>query len=527
MVDFNAIEPHPVDLDFEPEASQPALLQATNEYTTPVVQYKTWDGEKYPTGFGATSIFSEDYWALRLRSAQLFTENLYARGLIRRLVTNIITTGLTLEAMPDERVLGLPDDSLNEWQDLVESRHHIWATSPKTCDYYGRSTYAEIQKQIYREALIEGDVLIVLHVDPFTGYPKVQVIKGSHVMNPLGQQDENIHYGVELDDDGRHTAYYVMQDDGSSVRIPAYGPSSGRRVAWLFYGTDRRLDDVRGQPALSILLQSLKELDRYRDAAVRKAVVNSMIAMFIKKDEEKPGTLPVTGGAVRRGTAVETNVATSSPRRFKFEEYVPGAVMEELQVGETPVPHSTAGTDVNFQVFEQAMLAGFAWANEVPPEILILAFTNNYSASQAAINEFKIYQNTERCRFGDCVCQPVHVEHFTSEVMNGKVSAPGFLESRVDPRKFDVFGAWVSADWSGAIKPSTDLLKQANGYGKMVREAWTTNERTSRELTGTKFRRNVQKVKRENELKADAYRPLLELQNDLAAVSASIEGATK
>jgi len=522
MVDFNAIEPHPVDLDFEPDT--PA---ASTGYVQPYTNYRAWDGEKFPTGFGATNVFQTDYWQLRERSAQLFTENLYARGLIRRLVTNIITTGLSLEAMPDERILGIPADSLNDWQDLVESRHNIWSINPQACDFYGRSTYAEIQKEIYREALIEGDVLIVLHIDPVTGYPKIQVIKGSHVATPVGNTNENVEYGVEIDESGRHVAFHVTQDDGSSVRVPAFGALSGRRVAWLFYGTDRRIGDVRGQPALSLLLQSLKELDRYRDAAIRKAVVNSVIAMFIKKDEEKMGTLPVTGGAVRRGVAVDSSTQASSPRRFRIEEYVPGAVMEELQVGETPVPHSTAGTDVNFAAFESAMLAAFAWANEIPPEILILAFTNNYSASQAAINEFKIYQNTERGRVGDGVCQPIHVEHFTSEVMQGKISAPGFLESRTDPRKFDIFGAWVAGDWSGAIKPATDTLKQANGYSKMVREAWTTNERTSREITGTKFRRNVQKLKRENELKAEAFKPLVDLQSQLSGLEQTIQGATE
>jgi hypothetical protein len=53
-------------------------------------------GDKFAGGFGATKVFTPDYWTLRQRSEQLFHENLYARGLIRRLVTNEINTGLTL-----------------------------------------------------------------------------------------------------------------------------------------------------------------------------------------------------------------------------------------------------------------------------------------------------------------------------------------------------------------------------------------------------------------------------------------------
>ena len=57
--------------------------------------FTAYDGEKFAGGFGITDIFTTDYWTLRRRSAQLFKENLYAKGLIRRLITNEITTART------------------------------------------------------------------------------------------------------------------------------------------------------------------------------------------------------------------------------------------------------------------------------------------------------------------------------------------------------------------------------------------------------------------------------------------------
>ena len=116
------------------------------------------------------------------------------------------------------------------------------------------------------------------------------------------------------------------------------------------------------------------------------------MAMFIKKTEDKPGTLPVTGGAVRRDKAVTTD-SDGGTRKFNMASHVPGLVIEELQHGEEPVLKGGEGTDVNFGTFEEAIIQAVAWTNEIPPEILKLAFSNNYSASQAAINEFKIYLN--------------------------------------------------------------------------------------------------------------------------------------
>src|SRR5262245_32647493 len=63
----------------------------------------TWDnGTKFPGGFGPTEVPIPDYWTLRQRSAALFETNLYARGIIGRLVGNEINVGLHLEATPVE-----------------------------------------------------------------------------------------------------------------------------------------------------------------------------------------------------------------------------------------------------------------------------------------------------------------------------------------------------------------------------------------------------------------------------------------
>jgi capsid protein len=484
-----------------------------------------FDGDKFLGGFGATKIFTPDYWTLRERSNQLFTENLYARGLIRRLITNEINTGLTPEACPDEQIIGVPEDSLNDWSETVENRFGIWGKNPELCDWRHRNTFGAIQRAARMEALIAGDVLVVVRQSQRTKLPMIQLVSGGKVQSPLGGSDNvrkghEIKHGVELDSMGRQVAYWVRQDDGSSKRVPAVGEKSGRRIAWLVYGTDKRLDAVRGEPLLSLVLQSLKEIDRYRDSAQRKAVINSILAMFIKKTEDKPGTLPVTGGAIRRDTVTVDNGSETTPRNFNLAGQIPGLVIEELQHGEEPVLKGGEGTDVNFGTFEEAIIQAVAWANEVPPEILRLAFSNNYSASQAAINEFKIYLNKVWSDWGETFCTPIYIEWLISETLLQKINAPGLLQSWRNPEQYDIFGAWVSVEWYGSIKPSTDMLKQAKGSKMLVDEGWSTNAREARITTGTKFTKNIKRLKRENELKVEAARPLAEFRAEFGAEEA-------
>lgn len=475
-----------------------------------------YDGSKFYGGFGTTQVQNIDYWTIRARSAQLFNENLYARGLIRRLVTNEINTGLTPEAAPDENILGVPDDSLVDWSETIENRFGIWGKNPEICDYKGVNTWGALQRYVRSEAYIEGDILVVLRQSPATKLPKIQLISGRSVQTPLLgdyniRKGHTIKHGVEMDRRNRVVAHWIRQTDGSYKRLAAFGEKSGRRISWLVYGTDKRLDDVRGQPLLSIVLQSLKEIDRYRDSTQRKAVINSILAMFISKSENKPGTLPATGGAVRKGNVTTTD-ADGSTRNFKIADQIPGLVMQELQQGEEPHGFDSKGTDLNFPVFEAAIINAIAWANEVPPEILTLAFSNNYSASQAAINEFKIYINKVWTDFGETFCTPIYIEWLIAETLLQKINAPGLLESWRRLTQYDTFGAWTCVEWYGSIKPSTDMLKQGKGSELLVKNGWSTNAREARVTTGTKFSKNVKRLKSENKLLAEALKPLLELK---------------
>ena len=327
--------------------------------------------------------------------------------------------------------------------------------------------------------------------------------------------------GVKLDSRGRHLGYWIRNDtvdrpvnidqwEDRYTYIPARGEKSGRRTAWLVYGPDKREDGVRGEPLLGIAITALKTILNYRDSAALKADLNSKIVGFIKRTKDVPPSMNLSQGAVRR-TEVTADATGETPP-VTMQEVLPGMYLERLQPGEEPAPYSQMGTDVNFGPFEAAVIAGLAWALEIPPEILILSFRSNYSASQAALQEFKIFLNKERPRFAGEHCQNLLEEWFIAELLIGKIQAGEFLAAYTDPMRYDEVAAWLKTDWNGAIKPSVDIVKQTVGYKTMVNECWITNDRASRELTGTKYSENCRRVRRENELKIDAIRPILEAQ---------------
>lgn len=491
------------------------LPAASQGFYQDVVDYALFDGDKFPGGFGATKSYLPDYWILRARSKQLFDDNLYLRGLIRRLVTNEINTGLFLESQPDEEVLGLELGSLDRWSERYESLFSLYGKTREIVDFCGEKTLAQIQAHVRQTALIEGDILVVQHIHTPTQLPQIQTIPGGYINSPVNSlrlpSGEEVKHGVHLDANGRHKGYWITDYTGQQRYQPAYAPS-GRRVAWLVYGTDRLHDAVRGQPLVSIVLQSLRELDRFRDAVQRKAVVNSLLAMFIKKDKELMGTRPLTGGATRRDKAIVQGPDDGKPRRFDFTQAYPGLVVQELQAGEEPVAFNSTMADLNMGAVEYAILSAVAWANEVPPEILVLAFEKNYSASQAALNEFKIYLNKVRANFGEQFLDRVAQDALIGFTLTNKIQTPGLLEAMRDVRRFDELQAWFNAEWCGQIKPSTDLLKTVRALGEAVDEGFITRARASREFSGTKFSRNALTLVRENQQIADAQATLADLK---------------
>lgn len=461
----------------------------------PYVRQPTlFGGEKFPGGLGAVELPVLDYWTLRQRSSDFFARRLFARGIIRRLVSAVITAGLYLECTPVESLLQMPEDSLAEWSEDVEQRFALWGKDSFLCDASEQQTFGALQEAGFREALVAGDVLVQLTVAPGTKIPRIRLIRGDCVQTPLLPQDvspNRIEHGVELDPQDRQVAYWVRQRDGSSKRLPAWGEKSGRRLAWLVYATDKRVDEVRGQPLLGLVLQSIGDLDKYRDSTQRKALINSMLALWIEKTEDKPGSRGLSLGAVRADAAVVKVQDGTASREFNATAFLPGMVVEELQQGEKVHQTGGQGTDERYGDFEAAILQGIAWALEIPPEVLRLSFSSNYSASKAAENNFAVYLFKARTFFGEQFCQPIYVEWLLSETLAGNVKAEGLLDSWRAPSQYVTFGAWTFADWSGNVKPSVDPVKQVTAYDRAIMRGLVHPATAAREVSGQKLSRNL------------------------------------
>jgi len=504
-------EPDPTVPDIEP----PRTAVNVSPAPSPLSGY--WHGEKFPGGLGPVQLLQWDYWTVRQRSGELFKTNIYARGLIRRLVTNVINTGLHVESTPSESLLGFEEEFLSDWAELIEQRFEVWADNKRLCDARGLMTFGELQAEVFRESWVNGDILVTLLQDPVTKLPQIKLIDGGSIQTPLDRLfnapgGSKISEGVEVDKSGRHVAYHVRQEDGTSKRIPTRD-SRGRAVAWLVIVNDKRHAETRGEPILSLVLQSLQEIDRYRDSVQRKALIASYLAVYITRDTDATqGRSFGSLGGVAQSTDTVTD-PTGAQRTFRTSQHIPGLINEQLKPGEEVKGFPSSATDEKFGEFEEAIIQAVAWANQIPPEILRLAFSHNYSASQAANNEFNLYLHLARRCAAVQLCEPVYQEWLISEALLQKfLFFQNILDAWMTPEAYDLWGAWIKSDWSGQIKPASDLLKVTNAHAIANEEGFGLRSRSMRELTGMKYAPTMKRQRRENELLAWAREPLVELE---------------
>ena len=459
---------------------------------------ETFSGAQTMYGLDEAGDIYLDLPQLRRQSVRTFSTSLYGRGIISRIITNEIHTGLELDARPFNKYIGLTPEEVDEWQSDVEDRFHIWACTNK-CHIANELNFYQLQVLIRFEALVKGDVLVIERIDPSTHLPVYQIVAAESVtggmLTDIGG-DVQLSHGVEFTSNGTHIAYWI-QEDGKfeSTRIPAY-TEGGRRQAWLVYGSPRRIGSVRGEPLFTTVFQSLSELEKYRDSVQRRASIQSMMAIFIERTDVATSGFSAEAINVRHGRQALSPPADPSPTKYGTAKWQPGMVVERLEKGEKPVPFGNTASDLQFKDFEQAIISALAWAHEIPPEILQLSFNSNYSASQAALNELNYYLDKVRDYMGTIFCQHVYEEFLVGSVIRGDVSADGLLLSVADD-DFLTFGAWTYAEWTEAVKVTTDLRKVVQACNEAVNGQLMTRERAMKLLGFGKFRREALKMRQE------------------------------
>ena len=442
----------------------------------------------------------ENIETLRARSRDLFMGTPLATGAIKTIRTNVVGSGLSLNAQIDAEYLGMTDEEARDWEKNTEREWRLWAETV-ACDAERRQNFYQLQSLIVLSALVSGDVFVALPMVKRGTFPydtRVSIIEADRVCNPGDASDisgRDILGGIEVGPYGDTVAYWVAKYSPYAIptatttdkllnewkRVPAFGQKSGRANMLHVLCDVERPAQRRGVPVLAPVIESLKQLGRYTDAELMAAVISGMFTVFITSDQK---TRPMAGGFA-------PPPMDKDPNAYEMGN---GAIVS-LGEGERIETANPGRPNTAFDGFVVAICRQIGAALEIPYELLVKSFTASYSASRGALLEAWKMFRMRRQWLVSGFCQPVYEAWLTEAVAKGRIDAPGFFDDE------SIRAAWCRAEWYGDSQGQLDPQKEAAAAKLRVDEGFSTREREAAELTGMRYESIHAKRKREEEMR--------------------------
>ena len=294
---------------------------------------------------------------------------------IQRLIDNVVGSGYV--AQPNTSDEGLNDELKAAWNE--------WATNRQLCDEDGDLTFAEMERRIFRRAIVDGDCFVI---PVNTG--RLQIIENQFCRNPNGATNterDKTFLGVRKID-GRKVGYYFKQSDNSDAKYyPAFDKDGFPLVYAVYFG--KRINQSRGISAISITRDMANFLSEINFSTLVKAKLSALYCI-IEKDMQQ-----AVGSPVARQNP-ETTHAEKVPLEPGTKIRAPSGKDIQLFTGAVPNPEQ-------FKHFEQTL--SFICANlNIPPEIAMLdSSKSNFSALRATMTQsylnYRALQNEYKSRF--------------------------------------------------------------------------------------------------------------------------------
>lgn len=311
---------------------------------------------------------------LRDRSRAATRNDGYAKGIVDKLVTNIVGTGIKpLSKAADPAFRQAVQALWLRWTDESDADGLL--------DWYGQ------QAQAVRGWLEGGEVFVRLRSrrreDGLSVPLQVQVLEPElcpYTHNAVAPGGNRIRAGIEFDAIGRRVAYWFHPsrpgdlldfDAGQLRRVPA------ESVIHLF--DPLRPGQLRGLPILTQALIRLRDLDLYDDATLLRQQLANLFAGFVKRP-------PVVGEGEPINPLTGLPMATEADRPIAVLE---AGTVQELGPGEEVEFSDPPDVGPGYADFMRAQLRSACTSCGVPYEVVTGDMTGlNDRVVRVILNEF-------------------------------------------------------------------------------------------------------------------------------------------
>lgn len=360
---------------------------------------------------------------IRERCRDLSRNNAFAAGLIETNVTNIIGTGMKCQSFIHPEMVNMTEDEVYEMQSMIEENFGHWM---EQCDIEGRKHFFDVQEQVCRTIDESGEAIVYIRRKRRKNKEFdlcLQVVESDRLESPEGDYGDIVG-GIEHDEDGAPTAYYISNTHPGDVYWSYMGRQGYTRVA--AYDSDGRPNILhiyrqlrpgqgRGIPLLSPVVSKMKDLDMYNEAELVAARVAACIAMFIRRNNPLGNS--------------DANMTLDS-EGLRRESLRPG-IIERLGIGEEPVPFVPNRPGQTYDQFVQRILMEVAAGCNSSYEVLARDFSRlNYSSARVVLHEVRRHYIKRQRWLARTLLMPIWNLVLEEGYLKGFIKIPDFYQNK-------------------------------------------------------------------------------------------------
>lgn len=442
------------------------IMVINNGQVQNIGRSKQLTGEKIPGDLNSWDYFGTDpnliltynYDILCQRSTTLFHTHAPVSAGINKSAMYAVGPGLHFRSQPDYKYLGVTKEYAKDWGMEFQSLIHYMYS---LLNFYGK------QSVLYRTADIMGDsVLLFDRTEQPDGLPFDLIESGGDFINFQATPKENeiVNLGIIVDKFLRRKG--VVQNDTEQTRIKFKDDAGDQNI--IQYYNKQMARQLRGFPLAYKIIAAAKNYDRFIDATLARAVLESIIMGYTNQTESDFGSQVNTlADTVRDENGVKPSTGLSTTATAS--QLAAGNMFQYQGKGETKFTDLKTPSN-NFDKFNTAHIDICGMALDIPPEVLMSKYSTSFTAHKGALNDFMKGTLLKRHNFQRTVCYPVTLE----------IAKWLFINKYIDMPKADFFSnpitqmATLSGSWLGPVPGHINPLQEINALVAAKDNALTT-----------------------------------------------------
>lgn len=421
---------------------------------------KQYDGEKIPGDLKNWDYFGNDpndlltytYDILSQRSTTLYHTHPPVSAAINKLTTYAIGSGLVFRSQPDWQILGMTKEAGKEWgmrfQKLI---HYLFMIT----------NFYEKQAILFRTAKIQGDSLLFFD-------------RSTEVMDGLFDLVETGGAYINWQKNEKNKATLGIKHDSALRKIGVYLTDGGEMdfrdrngdQNLLQYIDKQMARQLRGFPLAYKIISQAKNNDRWWDAMLARAVMETTILGYSKSDDSATDMFDQSAAIA----ALAIDGQTKTPEGLKAEgnlAQIPGQMYQFSSKGGIEFTDLKTPSN-NFDKMQAAYIDIVGMATDVPPECIMSRYSTSYTAHKGAFNDFIKSYMTHRMNFIRKIIKPVIMEFAKYLFLNKMIEMPnaGFFDSPI------IREATIAGNFLGPVPGHINPAQEVNAKAEEVKNAF-------------------------------------------------------